>query len=594
MVMDKKQKKTTRKVGNSGYAILIFALVFAGVILTNYIASFVYARLDLTEDKLYSLSPETIDLLENDSLFSQPVYFKIYLAGDLPGDLEKIRLAVAEKLTDFRRYAGDKIKFDFIDPNGFGSDEMNHKEQVKIFNEGNGLQYSDFQIENSGEIKVKTIWGGAVVEYNGETKDYIHFFDPGTYPPQADLKTLAMKSISNLEYNLIHSIRKVVQENKKKLGFLHGHGELSKVQTEYLRRGLYDKYILSDVSIDSNIGALQSLDGLVVAKPNKRFSERDKFVIDQFVMNGGKVLWFVDPLRMERDSLFYKGRTMAMDAGLNLEDLFFNYGVRLEKQLIIDTVAAPIYVPQHPKQFLEWIFYPRLKSDNSHVIVNNLEPVRTEYTSSLTAVGDNDKISKTTLLKSSPGSGFLKAPARVDFQFVENPPKVNNDPRNFGYPIAMLLEGQFSSLFKNRLTSEFTSGIKKTTFKYREEGVENQMIVVADGDVIRNEVDSSFKRGKYRYNPLPIDVDLYQIKTPSGMPKYTYGNAIFALNTIDYLLDENNLIAVRAKQIKPRRLASFSEGENSFWSWFNLLTPIVIVTLIVIILVIQRRSKYAK
>lgn len=589
--MGAKNNTKARKFGNSTYAIVTLALIFVGVVLINYIASFAYTRIDLTEDNLYSLSDETIDLLENDSLFNQPVYFKIYLAGDLPGDLEKIRLAVEEKLNDFRRYAGDKVKFDFIDPNGFGSEEMNRKEQAKILNEGKGLRYSDFQLESSGEIKVKTVWGGAVVEYNGETKDYIHFFSPNTYPPQADLKSLATQAISNLEYNLIHSIRKVIQEKKKSLAFLHGHGELTDKQTAYLRSGLYDKYKISDVTINNNIGALDNLDGLIVAKPQKRFSEKDKFVIDQFVMNGGKVLWFVDPLKVSRDSLFYNGRTMALDAGLNLEDLFFNYGVRMEKHLLLDTVAAPIYVPQHPKQFLEWLFYPRLKSENNHVINNNLEPVRTEYVSSLSPVGEGN-IKHTTLLKSSPTSGFMRSPVRIDFQFVVNPPRVNNDINNNGYPVAMLLEGPFNSLFKNRLTGEFTSGIQKTSFEYREEGVENQMIVVADGDVIRNDYDSTFSRGRYQYIPRPIDVDKFGIKTASGLPKYTYGNAVFALNTIDYLLDEHNLIAVRAKQIKPRRLQDLNKSESSFWAWLNLILPLIYITIIVVVMVIIRKRKF--
>ena len=290
----------------SGFKLLQFTgevfrmrLVIIALILTNYVTSYAIIRWDLTEDRRYTLSENTVALLEDEKVMAEPIFFRIYLDGDLPADFKKMKAAIKDKLDEFRVYAGDQIQYEFIDPSGDDDEDYNLEVQQMIYSEG--IDFCDLRFRSSGENKMMTIWPGALVEYKGATADRIQFFNRNAVEPGPESMLLLEQVVNSLEYKLISSIRRVTTEEKQTVAFLHGHGEFNEWQTQDVRMNLGSYYYIDDITIDGNINALNDVDALVIAGPDRPFTEKDKFVIDQFIMNGGKTLWFIDPLEVNRD-----------------------------------------------------------------------------------------------------------------------------------------------------------------------------------------------------------------------------------------------------------------------------------------------------
>lgn len=562
------------------------------VILLNYVCSFFFGRFDLTEDKRHSLSDNTIALLEDENRIKDRVFFKIYLEGDLPADIMKIRNAIQEKLDEFIIYAGDNIQYEFIDPNGEEDEDFNLAVQEGIYDKGRGIIPCDIEIIESGATEIKTIWPGAVIEYKGLTLDHIQFFNKRVIFANEDIRNLADQTINNLEYLFISAIRRVTAEERETIGFLQGQGELMPVQTADVRMGLMKYYTIKDITIDGQLNALEGVGALIVAAPTRRFTEKDKFVIDQYIMNGGRVLWFVDPLVVDRDSLYFTGETFGVEANLNIEkDMIYKYGVRLNNDLIIDKDCAPLYVPGHPLEVVDWYFYPKLQRE-VHPITKNIDPIKGEYASSIELVNqDNTEITKTVLLKSSFNSRVFKGKPRVNYSIIDVEPKFNDGTQG-DFPVAVLLEGQFPSAFENRLPEALINDPDfKTVFK----SDTTKMLVVSDGDIIRNEVDSVLKDGAMKYYPVPLNTDIYQVPNPNGTPKNSYGNREFVLNAIDYMMDDYSLIDVRTKTITMRILDSERiVEEKDFWSTINILVPLFLIGVLGLVQFIVRKRRFAR
>ncbi|MBK7130712.1 MAG: gliding motility-associated ABC transporter substrate-binding protein GldG [Crocinitomicaceae bacterium] len=567
-----------KKKNSSKSDLINFAALIGVIILLNYICSFFFGRFDFTEDKRHTLSPNTIALLQNEKRLQDRILFKIYLEGDLPADMMRIRNAVQEKLDEFIVYAGENIQYEFIDPNGDEDEDFNLQVQESIYDKGRGIIPCDMEIIESGKTEIKTVWPGAIIEYKGLTIDHVQFFKKRVILHNDDIRNLADVSINNLEYLLISAIRRVTDEEKKRIAFLQGQGELMPVQTADIRDGLMRYYEVKDVTINGQINALDEIDALIVASPTERFNERDKFVIDQFIMRGGKVLWFVDPVYVDRDSLYFTGETYGVASNLNIEkDMIYKYGVRLNTDLIIDKTCGPLYVPGHPTGIVDWYFYPNLEREN-HPITKNIDPIKSEYASSIDIVNEQEKsIKKTVLLKSSYNSRIFKARARVNYSIIDVEPKFNDGTQG-DFPVAVLLEGIFPSAFENRLPDAFVNSADYQT-RFRSDST--KMLVVADGDIIRNEVDSMLKDGQMRYYPIPLKTDVYGVMNQNGTPKYIYGNKEFVLNSVDYMLDDFSLIDVRTKTITLRMLdtARIIE-EKEFWRMLNILLPLMLISLV--------------
>jgi gliding-associated putative ABC transporter substrate-binding component GldG len=577
------------KTNSARRDILNYAGIVAIIILMNYILSFFFGRFDLTEDKRYSLSENTIALLEDDDRMKDRVFLRIYLDGDLPADLMKIRNAIREKLDEFKVYAGDKIQYEFIDPNGEDDEDYNLEVQKNIYSEG--ISPTDIQIAKSGNIEVKTVWPGALIDYKGTTVDQIQFFNKRLIASNEDARGLAERTINNLEYKLISAIRRVTADDKQTIGFLRGHDELDEWQTADVRQGLNRYYLIEDVEINGQINALDEMDALVVAQPKKPFTERDKFVIDQFIMNGGKVLWFIDPLDINRDSLYYRGETFGISANLNIEkDMIYKYGARLNTNTVIDKECGPIYVPGHPVGIVDWYFYPLLQR-SEHPITKNIDPIKGEYASTVEIVNKEDlDVKKTVLLSSSSNSLAFKSPVRINYSIVDVEPNFNQNGES-DLPVALMMEGKFKSAFENRLTQEFAAS---PDFKTRFKSDSTKMLVVADGDIIRNEVETKVVDGEMKYRAIPLNVDVFGVQNPNRTAKYNYGNRDFVLNSIDYMMDDNSLIDVRAKTITMRILDRERAGkEKTFWKFMNIGFPLLCIIILGLIQFISRKRKYA-
>ena len=593
MMKGKSENKTTQapRVNSAKRDLINFAGLIAIIVIANYILSFFYGRFDLTEDKRHSLSPNTITLLEDDNRIEDRIFLKVYLAGDLPADIKKISNAIQEKLDEFANFSGDKIQYEFIDPNGEDDPDFNLEVQKNIYKDG--IRPCDIQILKSGQLEVKTIWPGAIIEYKGITADRIQFFNKRIIYSNEDARGLADRTINNLEYQLISAIRRVTAENKQTIAFLQGHNELDAWQTAEVRGGLARYYLTKDVEINGQLNALDEVDALIVAQPKKAFNEKDKFIIDQFIMNGGKVLWFIDPIDVNRDSLYMTGETFGISANLNIEkDMIYKYGVRLNSNTIIDKDCAPTYVPGHPLEILDWYFYPNLQR-STHPITKNIDPVKAEYASSIDLVNEEDKdVTKTVLLHSSFNSKAFKSPVRINFGIVNVEPKFNSTEGEGDFPVAVMLEGQFTSAFENRVSDVI---VGSPDFSMRNKGDSTKMLVVSDGDIIRNEVDSKVQDGQTLYKAIPMEVDVFGVQNANGSPKYVYGNKDFVLNCIDYMLDDFSLIDVRAKTITMRVLDMQKiNEEKDFWQLLNILFPILFIILLNLVQHIIRIRKYAR
>ncbi|MCG8577177.1 MAG: gliding motility-associated ABC transporter substrate-binding protein GldG [Flavobacteriales bacterium] len=578
-------------------AVLQVRLAIVGLFLVNYIVAFFVLRWDLTEDKRHSLSPNTIAMLEDEDRINDRIFFKVYLEGDLPADIRKIRNAVQEKLDEFIIYSGDKIQYEFIDPNGDEDADYNLEVQKNIYSEG--IRPCDMEIISSGEAKVNTIWPGALIEYKGMTVDQVQFFNRRIIRNNEDLTGLAERAINNLEYKLISAVRRVTAESKKTVAFLQGQGELDAWQTADVRNSLKRYYLIEDVEIGGQINALNDVDALIVAQPKERFTEKDKFVIDQFIMNGGRVMWFVDPLDVNRDSLYYTGQTFGIGYDLNIEkDMIYKYGVRLNPDVIIDKECGPLYVPGHPLEVVDWYFYPLLEREDlngkTHAITKNIDPIKSEYASSLDIVNEEDtNVKKTVLLKSSYNSQIFRSPARINYGIIDVDPKFNDGSEGRGdYPVAVLLEGRFSSPFENRISTAFA---ESSDFKTKYLSDSTKMLVVSDGDIIRNEVDSALFEDQMRYRAIPLNVDVFGVMNQNGTPKYAYGNRDFVLNSLDYLLEDHSLLDIRTKTITLRMLDPELVSENkNFWKTFNIMMPLFLLALMAFVQYFVRRERYAK
>jgi len=443
--------------------ILKLVLSVGIAIVLGIVLSYKFFKLDLTEEKRHSLTSETINVLEN---LDETIYFKVYLTGEIPAEYKRLESAIEEKLDEFRDFSGNQIDYEFINP--YQVDDINENKRfwVKLFD--NGVKYINLSFRKNGVKQDLTIFPGALMNYRG--KDYpINFLKAGTKAGES--QDMINASITNLEYELISKITQYMRRERPRIGVLQGHGELSDIQLASATQSLGEFYDLERVYLDEYINAITEkipgmtyrnllYDAIIVAKPTEPYSKRDQFILDQYVMNGGKVLWFIDPMAADLDSLVNGEQAMSVPQNLGLENMFFDYGARINNDLIIDYNCVPIEVDAGPlgdkrkKMLVPWFYSPRLFVDSVlkpyHPINKNLNSVLADFVSSIDTIENN--INKTVLLTSSAVSRRLKSPVRVNinvaqmgFEYFEN--KATLNPYS---PVAVLLEGEFNSSFKNR------------------------------------------------------------------------------------------------------------------------------------------------
>jgi len=550
---------------------VVALLIIGGIVLLNIAASFVFFRLDLTEEKRYSLSDATKSLLENLSAKdSTDVFVKVYLDGEeLPGGFERLKRAVTETLEEFKVYGGTNINYKFINPNAETDKKKREEFYVELAKKGmNPTRVVD--TKNGRQIE-NIIFPYALVSAGGYEVPVLLL--KGTQGKTAEEKL--NQSNENVEYELATAIRKLTLKERKKIGLLAEFTKLKPINFSDLIASLQERYDLFFIDAKSS-PSFQGLDALILPKPDFPVDDSTKYKIDQFVMGGGSALFFVDGLKV--DSVDLEGN-FAQPLELNLTDLFFRYGVRINSNIIKDGASCaliPLVVGDlgdKPNiQAVPYRYFPLINNFGKSLITNNLDLIFSRYVASIDTVRA-DGVTKIPLLMTSPYTKVLNAPVFVTFNDAQT------DTEQVEYQggiktIAYLLEGKFQSLYKNRILSNDS---KFADFKA--ESLPTKIIVCSDGDLIVNEV--SQKTG----NPLPLGYD----KTT----QHTFGNKDFVMNAIDYLIDEDGVIQAKGKEVKLRPLDKIrTRDERTFWQILNIGLPVVSVLLFGFILQWVRRRNY--
>jgi ABC-2 type transport system permease protein len=558
-------------------SILTIVILFAILLVTNVISAYKFVRWDLTEEKIHTLSPNTTKLLEG---LDDVIDIRVYLDGELPASLKKLKQVVEEKMEEFKAYAGSNLQFRFINI----KDEGTKKEQDALRKqlEDKKLFPAILQSSDQSQRSTKKIYPGAIVSYNGK-EVAMHFIDPIVYRVDENLEQNVNASFGRLEYNFLKAFRQVTIKNKQKIAFLQGHGELDERESWIAEAGLKDFYAVDRVTIDDQIGALDGYDALVIAQPDTAFSDKDRFVIDQFIMNGGKVAWFIDPINVYQDSLKRYGQTFGLTRDLGIDIQLFKYGVRLNHNLVIDKKCAPINIRSEiAPEIRNFFYFPLLRPNGGHPIVKNLDPVKSQYTSTFDFVGNN-RLQKTVLLTTTDNSMAYKPPVRINYSIINITPNFGAQNKPFQL-VGAMLEGQFESSFKNMLTKTFT---ESKDYKYLESSKNTKMLVVTDGDLIRNDIIVRPKgNGTTQEFYIGLDHERYN-------ESVRYGNDNFFLNSMDYMLGNPHLIPLRSRRIsaRPLNMEKIKE-EKSFWQSTNLLLPVLVIIILGAIQFVLRRRKY--
>lgn len=537
------------------------SVLLVGLILLNIIGSKIYKRFDLTEDNRYTLSKATEKIVEN---VKDIIVVTVYLKGEFPAEFKRLQTETKLHLEELKAH-NKNIQFRFVNPTEIAQ---------KLIE--SGLEPSRLQIQENGKLSEIIMFPWAVVSYKDKTENVPLLKDVFSNSQDQQLES----SIQNLEFAFANAIHKVTSEKSKKIAVLRGNGELNDIYIADFLRKLGEYYFLAPFTLDSvavypqkTFEQISTYDLAIIAKPTEKFTEAEKFTLDQFVMNGGKTLWLIDNVQAELDSLMQTGETLAYPRDLGLTDLFFNYGIRINTDLITDLYSSEIPLATGNignqtqfNQFL-WEYFPLVNSINNHPINNNIEAVNTKFANSIDLLENN--IQKTVLLQSSPLSKSVGTPSIISLRTITQ--KRNEAEYNKGNkPISVLLEGKFKSAYFERIKP-----FKISTPK--ENGVENKMLVIADGDVIANEISKG--------QPLEL-----------GLNKWTnqrYGNKEFLLNAVNYLLDDTGLINIRSKKVK----IDFLNKEKAFeeatkWQLINLLFPLIILAFFGFIFNYFRKKKY--
>ena len=568
------------------YSSLVFILL---IILTNILVSFTDFSLDLTADGKHSISEETIKTLEK---VDDIVFIKVYLEGDFPAEFKHLQSEVLNLLSSFKTIADDNLEFEFINPN----EGRNEKEKVDLYKQlvKQGLAPTDIEIKKTGSSINQIIFPGAIIYY--KDKEIAVNFLKNSVTKNAGENINA--SVENLEFEFISAIYHISKTKTHRIAFLEGNGELSASEVYDITESVMqdndklsyhytiDRFNIKEFEIDSitlqadissQVKKLTSYKAIIIAKPTIAFNMLDKFIIDQYLMNGGKILWLIDGAKASMDSLQQNKSFIATNNDLKLSDQLFKYGIRINANLIEDLRSTEIpivtgYSNNIPQQsYFPWPYYPLLFSENNHPISKGLDAIKCDFASSIDTIKNN--INKTILLHSSKQSRISPTPAKVSLGILENPPPLTSFNKE-NLPIAVLLEGEFESVFKNRILPKnqklnFVSQSKKT-----------QMIVVSDGDLIRNSVSNNG-------DIYPLGYDRFI--------KYTYlGNKKFIMNSIHFLCDETGLTQLKSKEIKLRLLDKEKIKNNkTFIQLINILLPLLILLIFAFIFTKMKKKKYA-
>ena len=539
--------------------ILIVAVV---LILLNIINQGYYTRIDLTKDKRYTIAKVTEDLINK---IDKQLLIKVYLEGDFPSEFKRLQIETRQFLEELSA-KNSQIKIQFIRPDN---------QREKLINAG--MIPSQLTVKEDGKLSNAIIFPWAEILYKNKTSK-VSLLPNGTSQSQEDQLE---KAIENLEFSFSNAFYKLQKEKEKKIAILSGNGELSDIQLYSFLSEVKKKYRLAKFTLDSvttnpkkTLRDLQQFDLAIIAKPTQAFTENEKLVLDQYIINGGKTLWMIENVQADTDSLYTNGSMLAYPRDLNLTDFFFAYGLRVNATLLQDLYAAKIPLatgnlgnkPQF--QNLSWFYHPLVLGNPNHAISKNILPVRLRFANQIDTLQNNLK--KTPLLMSSMLTKKVGTPAIVELNSIANEPK--EEEYSTGFQVTGLLtEGVFNSMYTNRVKPFNVDN-------FRKKSLYNKMVVISDGDIGRNQL----QKGK------PFDL---------ARDKWTdeqFGNKEFLLNTVDYLLDDNGLIELRNKNIQINLLdKKRAYQEKTYWQFINIALPLLILITFGFTFHYLRKRKYS-
>jgi ABC-2 type transport system permease protein len=559
-------------------ALLQFGL-FCGILLfVNILANSFYSHLDLTEEKRFTLTRPTREMLRG---LKDQVYVQVLLEGEFPAGFKRLQTSAREMLDDFRSETGF-LDYQFEDPSLGSVEDVNGRRKALA---EQGIQPMNLRVAGQGETSQKLIYPVAIFRL-GSKQVVVKLVENES--ATLTQEEVINNSVSLLEYKFANALKKIQAPSRPVILFTKGHGELGELQLGDLDRSLRAFYNTDRILLDSVIQIKpEECALLVVAKPQTAFSERDKFKIDQFVMQGGSVMWLIDRLNASLDSMKTTSRFIPSDYPLNIEDLLFKYGVRIQPDLVLDMECSKIklvvgQVGNSPQfELFPWYYHPAVLPNGKHPIVKNLDRVDLHFCSSIDTIRTKTPVKKTVLLTSSKYSRLQFSPIDLSFEIL----KYEADPTKFNkgmQTVGVLLEGTFPSGFENRVSEEMQNGLKQMGMEYRAVSAPARMVVISDGDVAAN-----FVRDAAQKQWLPLGYN--------HLENVTYSNKDLMLNTIEYLIDPTGVIEARTKEVKLRLLDTVRMKEQAnLWRGLNLGLPIVLLGIFGWFFNWRRKRKYAK
>jgi len=556
-------------------SLINLALVIGIAICLNVLGCNFSSYLDLTEEKRFTLTQPTERLLEK---LDDVVYVQVLLDGEFPAGFKRLQKATQDMLNDFRSVSG-YVEYEFEDPSKGTIEEINSRRaQLKK----DGIRAKNLFIEAGDERKQVLIYPYAIVHYKGRSipVDILGEDVPGLSSEEA-----LNNAVGLLEYKLANAIQKLQITRKPAIAFTKGHGELSSIEVRDFSETLLPFYDVGFLDLDSVVYIHPEIAVLIIAKPRTAFSEKDKFKIDQYVMNGGKIMWLIDALNVSLDSMRRQNQYTPLpftDDILNLEDILFNYGARINTNLVLDLKNSriPQIVDERGKPVLvPWFYHVVASGDAAHPVTKSMGLVNLKFPHTVDSIRTKTPIEKTFLINSSTNSRLQFFPVRLNFEILKYKP----DAAQFNkgeQPLALMLEGVFPAHYENRATPNVLDAWQQVGQEFKTISSPTKMLVVADGDIIKNPANPATKSyGRCGYNPYE---------------KFQFANKDFLINSIEYLMDTEGVIAARTREVKLRLLDQVrAEQEKTKWQLINIGLPLLFLLLFGLIYNYLRRRRYA-
>ncbi|MEJ6806927.1 MAG: gliding motility-associated ABC transporter substrate-binding protein GldG [Saprospiraceae bacterium] len=555
-------------------------IIAAILIVINIIAGYVHSYIDLTEEKRFTLAESTTNLLYE---VEDRIIIKVLLEGKFPASFKRLQQATREMVGEFRDENSD-IDYVFEDPTDGDMDNVNNRIRslAELGVVGRSLTYFE------GKEKVqKLVFPYALVQY-GDREVIVNLLETASGPE--DEESMLNKSVSLLEYKLANAIQKITARNQGNIVFTSGQGELEPKYRTSLKNELSRFYNIGDLPLDSITSIGQEADLVIVARPTTEFSLKNQFKLDQYVMNGGKIIWLIDKMDAHLDSIQKYKFYVPKEYPLGLDDMWFKYGARIQPNFVLDlqSTAIPQVIGQsggRPQtQLFPWFYHPLVAPASTHPIVKNLDRVNMYWPSTIDTIQTKTHVQKTVLLASSQYSRYQMNPVRLNFEIL----KVEPDPSKFNkgrQPVALMLEGQFPSLFENRVDESFKKTLESINQPFRAVSVPTKQLIVSDSDFAANwfneRTQESYPMG---YNPyLPQGQNIFQ------------GNQDFMINTIEYMISEGGVLEARNREVKLRLLNGPKvREEQTIWQLINIGLPLLFIILFGLVYNYLRRRKYSK